>query len=292
MSGAHDIVSATAPSPQSPGPALLVSDVDNTLLGDDAALAQFTTWLDGARKDFRVAYNSGRFPRSLAYSVRTTGLPVPDAYIGGVGTEICFVDKRVRSPGSRSLEDEVKERGQVKRPDPLGTMRRLDGWPLTNGHWDPEAVRAVLSSHKELRPQPEHLLSDFKISYFGDDLGSEFVEHLRQQFSNLKLDVDIVYSSDRDLDVLPAGTNKGTAVARLAEHWQIDPQRVFVAGDSGNDLDMFRQGYRGIVVGNALPELRDFKAPNVYHATAHHAAGVLEGLNYWLRDQPAAPILR
>jgi sucrose-6F-phosphate phosphohydrolase len=241
---------------------LLVSDVDNTLTGDDAALQQFADWYEGAKQFVRLAYNSGRFPRSLAESVRSSGLPEPDAYIGGVGTKI-----------------EIASTGE-----------ELPDWPQTNGRWDPAEVREALLSYDELRLQPEHLLSEFKVSVYGEDLDEQFIDRLGRMFADLKLDVNIVYSSGRDLDVLPAGTNKGTAVAHLAEYWQIPPERVIVAGDAGNDLDMFRQGFSGIVVANAQPELQDFVAPNVYHAHANFAAGVLEGLRYWSKYQPAAPV--
>ena len=77
--------------------------------------------------------------------------------------------------------------------------------------------------------------------------------------------------------------HKGAAAAYLARRWSIDPQRVVVAGDSGNDAAMFHMGFRGIVVGNARPELRSLVSPDIYHATAEFAAGVLEGLEYWLQ---------
>jgi sucrose-6F-phosphate phosphohydrolase len=147
--------------------------------------------------------------------------------------------------------------------------------------WDSEAVRAVLAAHKELEPQPDHLQSDLKVSFFGNNLDETFLAHLRRQYADLGHAVVIVYSSEQDLDVLPANTNKGTAAAHLADHWQIDPERVTVAGDSGNDRAMFEQTFRGIVVGNAKPELRALTGPNIYHATGHFAAGVLEGLRYW-----------
>jgi hydroxymethylpyrimidine pyrophosphatase-like HAD family hydrolase len=51
---------------------------------------------------------------------------------------------------------------------------------------------------------------------------------------------------------------------------------------------MFHVGFRGIVVGNAQPELRALVEPHIYHATAPFAAGVLEGLDYWLQ----APLIR
>jgi hydroxymethylpyrimidine pyrophosphatase-like HAD family hydrolase len=100
-------------------------------------------------------------------------------------------------------------------------------------------------------------------------------------------DVRILYSSQRDLDILPADVDKGAAAIRLCEAWSIDPAEAAVAGDSCNDLAMFRGEFRGIVVGNAQAELKSLTGPNVYQARAAYAAGVLEGLNHWL-----APIAR
>jgi sucrose-6F-phosphate phosphohydrolase len=234
----------------------LVSDVDHTLLGNDRGLAEFADWFESVRDRVRLAYNSGRFYESVEQSIRTSDLPRPDAIIGGVGTDIQFP------------------------PD----GERLADWPPTE-QWGTDAVRAVLSAHKELEPQPEHLLSEFKISYFGYDLSDRFIKLLRAQLADLGWAADVVYSSNRDLDVLPAGTNKGTAAARLAQYWNIESASVIVAGDSGNDVAMFGQGFRGIVVANAHEELKSLKHPSVYHAQGECAAGVLEGMRYWLNGE-------
>jgi hydroxymethylpyrimidine pyrophosphatase-like HAD family hydrolase len=103
-------------------------------------------------------------------------------------------------------------------------------------------------------------------------------------------EVSLIYSSNRDLDILPAATNKGTAATYLARHWGIDRDNVIVAGDSGNDLEMFSAGFRGIVVANAQPELRSLHAGCVYHAQGEFAAGVLEGLRHWLDELKETPL--
>jgi hydroxymethylpyrimidine pyrophosphatase-like HAD family hydrolase len=100
----------------------------------------------------------------------------------------------------------------------------------------------------------------------------------------------IVYSSNRDLDILPANSGKGAAVTYLARQWNIAPHFTFVAGDSGNDASMFQREYRGIVVGNATAELISIASPTIYHATLRHAAGVLEGIRHWQCEQNVAQI--
>ena len=62
--------------------------------------------------------------------------------------------------------------------------------------------------------------------------------------------------------------------------------QTVVCGDSGNDLSMFMtQAARGIIVGNAQPELLDWHYENPsadrYLAQAHCAGGILEGLSYF-----------
>lgn len=235
-------------------PYLFVSDIDHTLLGDDAALDQFAKWYHEHRDSLRLAYNSGRFRPSVEHSIAETALPSPDAIVGGVGTEIYLSAEK----------------------------HNLSGWPATGESWNLDVIWSVLRTHKELDPQPEEFQSRYKASCFGDDLPSEFIELLGEQLHALGQEVEIVYSSQLHLDVLPRDTNKGGATARLAAHWDIPPERVLVAGDSGNDLAMFQQGFLGIVVGNGHAELKALCGERVFVAERHHAAGVLEGLEYWL----------
>ncbi|NQV23683.1 MAG: HAD-IIB family hydrolase [Rhodopirellula sp.] len=231
---------------------LLISDVDGTLLGDDLALSEFVDWLAPRRERLRVVYNSGRFCKSVMESVRNTQLPTPDAVIGGVGTEIRLY------PG-----EEI-----------------LDGWPQTAG-WAADTVRGTLSGHDGVKLQPEEFLSEHKVSYYLHEATDEQLASIRLLLNSADCPSQVIYSSQRDLDVIPQGVDKGSAARFLARFWNIPAEHVAVSGDTGNDLSMFQQGFRGVVVGNAHEELRSLKGPHIFHATRTHAAGVQEGLSHW-----------
>lgn len=233
---------------------LLVSDLDGTMLGNDEALHRFAKWYATRRANLRLVYATGRFLDSVVELIDTTALPEPDAVIGAVGTEI-----------TRYASGE-----------------NLEGWPPNTDRWDPEAIRRLLEEFTELEPQPPAAQTRFKLSYYAYELTPDFVENLRNKLARAGYAVETIYSSSRDLDVLPAGVSKGTAVAFLASEWAVPRARVVVAGDTGNDVSMFTEGFRGVVVANAQPELKAIQGDDVYHANDGFAAGVLEGARFWL----------
>jgi hydroxymethylpyrimidine pyrophosphatase-like HAD family hydrolase len=78
------------------------------------------------------------------------------------------------------------------------------------------------------------------------------------------------------------------AVARTL---RVEPEDVLVFGDTGNDVDLFAQGFRGTVVGNALPELADARAArDAYRSPLRHAAGVLDGVRHWWGAEALQPV--
>jgi len=84
------------------------------------------------------------------------------------------------------------------------------------------------------------------------------------------------------LDLLPVRASKGLAIRYLSIKWGLPPERILVAGDSGNDEDMLRGNTLGLVVGNYSPELLRLKGrEGVYFAEGHYANGILEGMQFY-----------
>jgi sucrose-phosphate synthase len=84
------------------------------------------------------------------------------------------------------------------------------------------------------------------------------------------------------IDVMPVPVGKGNAVHFLRDQLGLSPERVVVAGDSGNDRQMFETGYKGIIPINALDELKTLaRQPWHYHSHYPAARGVLDGLRHF-----------
>ncbi|HEY9599787.1 MAG TPA: sucrose-phosphate phosphatase [Cyanophyceae cyanobacterium] len=244
-------------------PFLFVTDLDHTLVGDDAALKDLNKRLSQHRQDYgtKIVYATGR---SLTlYRQLTTEKPLlqPDALITAVGTEIYF------DPTEDTFDSQWAQE-------------------LSKG-WDRDQVVATAAHYADLVPQPDTEQRPFKVSYYlTEEAAVEVLPRLTKLLQERGLDTKLVYSGGRDLDILPRNADKGLAVQFLRQTWQVDATKTVTCGDSGNDIALLSVGeVRGILVGNARPELREWYDSNKtnyrYLAQGHCAAGILEGLHYF-----------
>ena len=142
-------------------------------------------------------------------------------------------------------------------------------------------MREALAGTPGLEDQPDEFQSAHKVSYYYRGASEGRVARLARAVADAGIPARVVYSSDRDLDVLPAAADKGNAAKFLAAHLGVPFRRVIVAGDSGNDAAMFAGEFRGVVVANARDELKSLRHPHLYRANGRCAAGVLEGVRHW-----------
>jgi len=242
---------------------LFVSDLDNTLVGDDNALKQLNQLLSQHRQDYgtKIVYATGRSRKSYQELKAQKQLLDPDALIASVGTEI--------------YQDEGND-----NPDPAWSEKLLGGW-------DRDLAVATAAHYADLVPQDDSEQRPFKVSYLlTENAALEVLPLLKAQLSDRGLDVNLIYSGGKDLDILPRNANKGLAVEFLQERWGLERTKTVACGDSGNDMALFSVGEsRGIIVGNAQPELvrwyEENRADYRYLAQAYCAGGILEGLRYF-----------
>lgn len=236
---------------------LFSADLDGTLVGSREAEAHFfEAWMsidEGARP--LLVYNSGRLLDDIRQLLPQTNLPPADVLIGGVGTMLL----RFQCLGEGDLYAQSFDKG-----------------------FDRNLIEELLGSAAPgIKLQPDIYQSRFKSSWYLVNAGEDELSHIEAALSNAGLRVKLVYSSDRDLDILPRGVDKGSALAWLCKRLSITTGEVLVAGDTNNDKSMFDlANVRGIIVANALEELRSLAARNgrLYSAKRDEGWGVVEGL--------------
>lgn len=247
---------------------LFATDLDGALLGNASSAQRFAQlWLElPIETRPLLVYNSGRTIDDLCTLQVRTGLPPADYMIGGGGTQLwCSATKTM-----------VKEFP-----------------PSFSQGWDADLVEEILKSVPGMIRQAAESLHPYKPAWFLYGAGKQQITDLRKLFASRNLDVIVQYTSGCEVEVLPAQTDKGKALAWLCEYLGISLREVVVAGDSGNDTPMFwLPGVRGIVVENAQPELLEAViSRSVYMATDILADGVIQGLKYYhvLPDSPPQP---
>jgi sucrose-6F-phosphate phosphohydrolase len=147
-----------------------------------------------------------------------------------------------------------------------------------------EKAEEFLQGIEGLEMQPDIFNTPLKVSCFLDNTPDpEAAAHtIRERVSRADGDYQVVWSSGRDLDIIPASAGKGKAIAFLIDFLGLEPELIVTAGDSGNDWSMMDEFSRGIVVNNAKPELKVLTSKDprgdFYFAANTYAAGVKEGL--------------
>lgn len=238
---------------------MLVTDIDDTLIGDDEALDALRETLTGNLDRVAFAVATGRpLPNAVRalHKLEDKGLPVPNVLITASGTMLSY--------------------GARKRERDRSWERQIDY------RWEPNRIRQVLEEIPGVELGPAEGQNPYRVQYRLSRPGEPSLAEVRQRLRQAGVEATVMLDHEVSLEVIPVRASPGRAIRFLCYKWNLEPERLLVAGDSGNDLDMLSGDTLGVVVGNHTDELEELRGrPRIFFAEGKYAWGVLEGIRHY-----------
>jgi len=233
---------------------LMITDIDNTLVGDNDSMAHLLNLLERYRKSIAWGVATGRSLELTLEAMTEYDIPIPDILICSVGTEIYY------------------------GPD----LRMDKGWQQHITYkWKPEKIKATLQALDFLSSQEAEGQRAHKISYYMED-SLDYLEEIHRRLEEQKLSCQVIYSHGQFLDIIPKRASKGKAINYLKYKYEFSSSKVMVAGDSGNDEDMIQGTNNGLVVANYSEELEKLRGNlRVFFSREKYAAGIIDGMVHY-----------
>ncbi|MBF0289371.1 MAG: HAD-IIB family hydrolase [SAR324 cluster bacterium] len=247
------------------------TDIDGTLTGDRESLNELTQCLDQDREkeNLFLILCTGRTLTEVLEGQTREGIPLADAIVCQVGSEIFLPPFHVNMEGEENWGNHLKK--QFSREFVVDLFHDIPFLIMQEERYN---TQLKVSYTIDLASFPDKTFGSMKV-----------LRTIQKRLSPYEDRYQIIYSSGKHLDVLPAKAGKGNAVRYLIKYFGLSMNRLVVAGDSGNDCSMFIPEAKGIVVNNAQQELITFAKKltphTVYFSSVPFAAGVLAGLKYF-----------
>lgn len=234
---------------------LLATDLDGTFVGDEKALERLLQFFDSSPDEVALVYVTGRHLSSAQSLMKSEGLPTPDLLITDVGTSIYH---------SEELVEDLYWKERMQKD------------------WQPDKIRDTAADFPVLGRQ--ELPDDRRISFTLEE-SLEAVDAFKKALADASIAHTFIFSSNRDIDVLPIGAGKGNALEYALERYAMEGVQLLIAGDSGNDRDMLSLGHPSVIVGNAQPELLEMEpCETLFHANKNCAGGIHEAWLHFYGD--------
>ena len=234
----------------------IFTDIDQTLLGDPAALKQFADTIRGNRKRLSFGIATGRRIDAALAIMKKHGLPAPDVLISSLGTRIHY---------GRSL---IEDRQWTNHID---------------HEWNRDRCREVISGLPGLKLQPRTMQSRHKMSWYYDPSEAPPLDEIIDRLHQAELTANATVAFGQYLDIVPTRASKGQALRYVALRFDIPLERTLVAGGSGADEGMMRGNTLAVVVANRhdeeLSQLED--VDRIYFAANPHASGIVEAIEHY-----------
>jgi len=241
---------------------LLFTDLDGTLLNDESSISTIMkTALDQAiERGHQVIPASGRpllsilklreelaltYPGMLV--IAFNGAMVYDCDLGESLIEHCLSEEEVRYIDAEAAKFGIHVQGfsatnivcREQNEEIAFYTRRID-LPVIYT----EDIAAELASGT-FKMTAVHLTDPSRLEAFRNHLAD---------YCNGR--IQLLFSSDKYLEIFSASTGKGEALNFIREHLHILPSHTYAAGDMENDISMLEAAHTAIALSNALPAVK------------------------------------
>lgn len=256
---------------------LLVSDLDDTMIGNDVATATFRDYweTEALTRGSLLVYNTGRAVDKFQELCQEKQhcLAMPDVLMSSVGT-------KVYNWQQGSWVEDAQYASRLDHAWKLETVR--------------EATYAALAAagRDKMHFRPPEEQNDHKVTC---GVHMDVMDQVQQQISDSLqeegVEARLILSGKGDwryLDIVSINAGKLQALEFVRQKYGFAHNRTVACGDSGNDKDMLSGQNLAIVVGNAQPDLMKWindtqlkpsdKNARLLVTDAHMAEGILEGL--------------
>jgi len=239
--------------------ALVVSDVDGTLLTKDKTLTERAARAAERLHEAGIAFTitSSRPTIGMRFLVEPLDITLPVGPFNG--SSIVDVDMK---PIEQSLVPTTAAERALSVLNQFG----VDIWLFTNDAWltkHPDGPY-VPNEKRAIRADPT-IISDFApylsgaCKIVGSSRDFELLVRCESAMHEaLGTEATAVRSQDYYLDVTPPGHDKGTFVTALAKRLGVPLDAVATIGDMHNDVAMFKVSGLSIAMGNASDEVKRF----------------------------------
>lgn len=248
---------------------LIAVDLDGTLLGREPDVIppeNAAALREASRSGIALAFCTGRLPDDASFFALDAKLPAHILSLNGA----C----RLSGPLGRVVRSEI-----IAPKAGLTIRRAMDALPLTYG---------LIRNHELVLSAPSISERELAIVWGSHlrrhggrsvvRLGCEGADALlcrgvnkivaisernpapllalRERLLREVPDVEVSSSWSNNIEIGPAGVNKGTALAALAGTLAIPMTEVLAVGDNDNDVSMIAAAGIGVAMGNATPAAR------------------------------------
>ncbi len=257
---------------------LICMDIDGTLVNDDKIIPckNITALKKASDMGIRLALVSGRYPAGIRHVEEQLGKRCIKAAIAGAyifDDNKCLYSRHISTETAHLVHDIAKKAGG-------------DCWFFSGESW------YVTGMNKWVRAEMQYVAASPDIVSI-DELDNiildknavinkalvtgscDTVKKIYGILGGMELNAQLGFSSDTYLEVIPKGVDKGTALERLCEIYDIPIENTVAFGDEGLDIPLIEKAGIGIAMGNAVKKLKD-KAD--YITTNNNEAGIAYAL--------------